>query len=79
MQQQMMKLKRVMWQLDISQREMAEAVIKPNGDPISQGTMAQLVNHGLWPKSLERQALERQITTLLFAEGRTMTTFATCS
>lgn len=69
MQQQMMKLKRVMWQLDISQREMAEAIIKPNGDPISQGTMAQLVNHGLWPKSLERQALERQITSLLFARG----------
>lgn len=67
--QQMMKLKRVMWQLDISQREMAEAIIKPNGDPISQGTMAQLVNHGLWPKTLERLNLERQITTLLFARG----------
>lgn len=67
--QQMMKLKRVMWQLDISQREMADAIVKPDGESISQSTMAQLVNHGMWPKTLERLNLERQITTLLFARG----------
>lgn len=67
--QQIMKLKRVMWQLDISQREMADAIVKPDGESISQSTMAQLVNHGMWPKTLERLNLESQITTLLFARG----------
>ncbi len=66
---QIMKLKRVMWQLGISQREMAEAIEKPDGSNVSQATMAQLVNHDLWPKTLERQALERQIKQLLFARG----------
>lgn len=65
----MMKLKQVMWQLGISQREMSEAIEKPDGQPISQSTMAQLVNHDLWPKTMERAALERQIKTLLFARG----------
>lgn len=66
---QIMKLKRVMWQLGISQREMAEAIEKPDGSNVSQATMAQLVNHDLWPKTLERQTLERQIKQLLFARG----------
>lgn len=66
---QMMKLKRVMWALGISQREMAEAIEKPDGSNVSQATMAQLVNHDLWPKTLERQNLERQIKQLLFARG----------
>jgi type II secretory pathway predicted ATPase ExeA len=66
---QIMKLKRVMWQLGISQREMAEGIAKPDGSSVSQATMAQLVNHDLWPKTLERQNLERQIKQLLFARG----------
>lgn len=66
---QMMKLKRVMWELGISQREMSESLEKPDGTTLSQATIAQLVNHGLWPKTLERQALERQIKTRLFARG----------
>jgi type II secretory pathway predicted ATPase ExeA len=64
-----MRLKQVMWQLGISQREMAEAIEKSDGQSISQSTMAQLVNHDLWPKTMERQALERQIKALLFARG----------
>lgn len=66
---QMMKLKRVMWELGISQREMAEAIRRADGQCISQSTMAQLVNHDLWPKTLERAALERKITSLLFSRG----------
>lgn len=64
-----MKLKSVMWQLGISQSEMAGAIEKADGQSISQSTMAQLVNHDLWPKTMERTALERQIKTLLFARG----------
>lgn len=66
---QMMKLKRVMVALGISQREMAESIEKPDGSNISQATMAQMVNHNLWPKTLERQYLERQIQQLLCARG----------
>lgn len=66
---QMMKLKRVMWRLGVSQREMAEAIEKADGQCISQSTMAQLVNHDLWPKTMERTALERKITSLLFSRG----------
>ncbi|MHB0763355.1 ExeA family protein [Stutzerimonas sp. NM35] len=64
-----MKLKGVMLQLAISQKEMAEAITKADGQPISQSAMAQLVNHDLWPKTLERAALERQIKALLQARG----------
>lgn len=64
-----MKLKGVMLHLAISQKEMAEAITKADGQPISQSTMAQLVNHDLWPKTMERAALERQIKALLLARG----------
>lgn len=42
-----MKLKRVMLELGVTQRQMALAIHKPDGSPISIPTLAQLVNHEL--------------------------------
>lgn len=64
-----MKLKTVLWQLNISQSQLAAALEKDNGEPVSQSTVAQLVNHNQWPKTMDRQALERKIKELLFARG----------
>ena len=64
-----MKLKTVLWQLNISQSQLAAALEKDNGEPVSQSTVAQLVNHNQWPKTMNRQALERKIKELLFARG----------
>ncbi|WP_405119189.1 ExeA family protein [Pseudomonas leptonychotis] len=64
-----MKLKSVLWRLGVPQRELAEAIEKQDGQPISQSTIAQLVNHNQWPKTMDRQALESRIKELLFARG----------
>lgn len=64
-----MKLKSVLWRLNISQSQLAASLEKDNGEPLSQSTIAQLVNHGQWPKTLEREPLERKIKELLFAKG----------
>ncbi|MDH0894387.1 MULTISPECIES: AAA family ATPase [unclassified Pseudomonas] len=64
-----MKLKTVLWRLNISQSQLAASLEKDNGEPLSQSTIAQLVNHGQWPKTLSREPLERKIKELLFAKG----------
>lgn len=64
-----MRLKTVLWQLNISQSQLAAALEKDNGEPVSQSTVAQLVNHNQWPKTMDRPALERKIKELLFARG----------
>lgn len=65
----MMKLKRVLGEIGISQRELADVITKADGAAISQSALAQLVNHNLWPKTIERAAIERQIKALLTERG----------
>ncbi|QLF40584.1 ExeA family protein [Pseudomonas aeruginosa] len=64
-----MKLKRVLADLGIAQSELAASLEKPDGQSLSQAAIAQLVNHGQWPKSLDRSGLEHQIKETLFARG----------
>ncbi len=64
-----MKLKRVLAELRIQQNELAAALEKPDGQPLSEATIAQLVNHGQWPKSLGRVGLELKIKETLVARG----------
>jgi type II secretory pathway predicted ATPase ExeA len=64
-----MKLKRVLADLGIPQSELASSLEKPDGQPLSPAAIAQLVNHGQWPKSLDRGGLELKIKETLFAHG----------
>jgi type II secretory pathway predicted ATPase ExeA len=64
-----MKLKTVLWRLNIPQSELAEGVKKDDGQPFSQSTIAQLINHNKWPTTIKRPLIEKQITELLFARG----------
>lgn len=64
-----MKLKRVLADLGIPQSELAASLEKPDGQPLSQAAVAQLVNHGQWPKTIDRSGLEHKIKETLFARG----------
>jgi len=64
-----MKLKRVLADLGIPQSELAASLEKPDGQPLSPAAVAQLVNHGQWPRSLDRAGLELRIKETLFARG----------
>lgn len=59
----MLKLKQVLTQLGRSQAQLAQAV------EVSPATIAQLVNHGLWPKSMNQADLSERIKIYLEREG----------
>ncbi|MFA5632532.1 MAG: AAA family ATPase [Porticoccaceae bacterium] len=59
----MLKLKTTLAEHGLQQAGLARAL------ELSPATVAQLVNHGQWPKSLERADLERQITAFLVEHG----------
>ncbi len=64
-----MKLKRVMLELGITQSQMAKAIQRPDGTSISIPTLAQLMNHEMWPKTIERSRIQAQAKALLFERG----------
>lgn len=64
-----LKLKRVLAELHVSQSALAAKVLLSNGRPMSQATLAQIINHDEWPKTTERKVLESQIKSFLFAHG----------
>ncbi|XKM14269.1 AAA family ATPase [Orbaceae bacterium ac157xtp] len=66
----MLKLKRVITQFNIKQAQLAR-LIEYKGNSISQAVISQLVNHNIWPRSIERQELEQKIEKALLNLGLT--------
>lgn len=64
-----LKLKRVLVELHLPQAALASQVLLSNGKKMSQGTLAQIINHDDWPKLTERKVIEGQIKAFLFAHG----------
>lgn len=64
----MLKLKGVMIQFNIKQAQLAR-LIEHKGNAISQALISQLVNHNIWPRSIERQAFMQQIENALIKLG----------
>ncbi|MFZ5659165.1 MAG: ExeA family protein [Pseudomonadota bacterium] len=64
----MLKLKLLLARLSIHQSELASRVLL-NGKPISPASIAQLVNHDYWPKSIPRHELQAQIAAALREAG----------
>lgn len=64
-----LKLKRVLVELQLPQAALATQVMLSNGKKMSQGTLAQIINHDDWPKLTERKVIEAQIKAFLFAHG----------
>ena len=59
----MLKLKNVLLKAGSKQSELAKAL------NLSQATVAQIVNHGEWPKSLDQAELQARIREFLVAAG----------
>lgn len=59
----MLKLKTVMQAARIKQSDLADHL------SLSQAAVAQLVNHGQWPRSLDEADLEMRISNFLIAQG----------
>ena len=59
----MLKLKNVLLKAGSKQSELAKAL------NLSQATVAQIVNHGEWPKSLDQADLQARIREFLVAAG----------
>lgn len=64
-----LKLKHVLVELRLPQSALAAKVLLSNGRPMSQATLSQIVNHGEWPKTTDRNVIESQIKSFLFAHG----------
>lgn len=60
-----LKLKVVLWELGMTQKALADHAA------VSPATIAQIVNHDLWPRSIGRQSLERIIIGVLLGLGAT--------
>ncbi len=65
----MLKLKRVLSNAGISQSELRAGVRISSGNPISSAALAQLVNHGQWPRLTARKEIESQVKAFLEARG----------
>lgn len=61
----MLRLKEVLASRKLGQADLARAV------KLSPATIAQLINHNLWPRSLKRPELETSIRTFLWSKGAT--------
>ena len=59
----MLKLKNVLLKAGCKQADLAKAL------NVSQATVAQIVNHGEWPKSLDELDLQERICDFLEAKG----------
>ena len=59
----MLKLKRILQAMGVPQSRLAKSL------GLSAATVAQLLNHGLWPRSLEGEALRVRIRTFLKVSG----------
>ena len=59
----MLKLKNVLQKVGRKQADLAKAL------GLSQATVAQIVNHGEWPKSLDEADLRNRIGDFLNAHG----------
>lgn len=59
----MLKLKEVLASISKTQADLARAV------ELSPATIAQLINHGQWPRSLDQQQLAWRITEYLMGQG----------
>lgn len=44
-------------------------MILSNGRPMSQGSLAQIINHDEWPRTTERDVITSQIKAFVFAHG----------
>lgn len=67
----MLKLKAALAALNVKQTELARVL------EVSQASVAQLVNHGHWPKTLEAKALKARISAFLKEKGATAATVST--
>lgn len=67
----MLKLKNVLLKAGSKQSELAKAL------NLSQATVAQIVNHGEWPKSLDQVELQARIREFLVATGADASDVAT--
>ncbi|ODC03214.1 transposase [Terasakiispira papahanaumokuakeensis] len=67
----MLKLKAALAALNVKQTELARVL------EISQASVAQLVNHDHWPKTLEIKALKTRISDFLKEKGATAATVST--
>lgn len=67
----MLKLKGVITELGRTQRELARLL------GVSEATLAQLCNHGLWPKRPTKKAMQNAICTALTKYGASTATLAT--
>ena len=64
----MLKLKNVMKQFNIKQAQLAKHV-EYRGNCISQAVINLIVNRNIWPRSIERDALEQKIEKALIKLG----------
>ena len=64
-----LRLKGVLIRNGISQGDLADATLKPNGQPYSRTAIAHLINHGYQPAKDEWPALKQRIETYLIERG----------
>lgn len=64
-----LRLKGVLIQYGISQGDLADATLKPNGQPYSRTAIAHMINHGYQPSKDEWPALQQRIENYLIDNG----------
>ncbi|SAI74590.1 putative secretion ATPase%2C PEP-CTERM locus subfamily [Bordetella ansorpii] len=64
-----LKLKLVLTQHSITYRKLGQLMQAAGGHAWSAGSIAQIVNHGFWPKGTAPHELQRQIRAVLIAAG----------
>lgn len=63
-----LRLKAVMSQLGLKQAELAQGIRYKDG-VVSQAVISQIVNHDIWPRSIEKEAIKAQIKAVLMKRG----------
>lgn len=63
------RLKAILRDFGIAQDELARRIPKPDGQPLSRVAVNQLLNHGIWPVTIEADAIRAQARALLAAHG----------
>lgn len=62
-------LKRLLAKQNIPQAQLAKAILQPNGKPLSLAAISLLLNHGIYPRSMTKGAIDKQIAEFTKDKG----------
>ncbi len=64
-----MTLKKLLHDYGISQRQLAQRIVSPQGKPYSTAVINRIVNHGKYPKAGDIEDIQAQIKAVLSTLG----------